>query len=106
MENTAQNRRKQGYMTFYTKVIAVKKRRLIIKEKRKRNIDLTFRVSEQERGLIMEKMKLAGIRNMRAYLLKMAVDGYVLRLDLSDVRDMVFLLRNATNNINQVISRV
>jgi hypothetical protein len=53
----------------------------------------------------MEKMKLAGIRNMRAYLLKMAVDGYVLRLDLSDVRDMVFLLRNATNNINQIARR-
>lgn len=79
---------------------------VIIKEKRNRNVHLTFRVTEQERDLIEEKMKLANIRNMRAYLLKMAVDGYVLRLDLSAVRDMVSLLRNATTNLNQIARRV
>lgn len=63
-------------------------------------------VSEREREVIEEKMKLAGIRNMRAYLLKMAIDGYVIRLDLSDVREMVSLLGNATNNLNQIARRV
>lgn len=63
-------------------------------------------VSEREREVIEEKMKLAGIRNMRAYLLKMAIDGYVIRLDLSDVREMVSPLGNATNNLNQIARRV
>ena len=63
-------------------------------------------VSEKERELIEEKMKLAGIQNMRAYLLKMAIDGCVIRLDLSDVRDLVSLLRNSTNNLNQIARRV
>lgn len=45
--------------------------------KRSRNLNMSFRVSEQERAMIEKKMELAGIRSLRAYLLKMAVDGYV-----------------------------
>lgn len=73
--------------------------------KRNRDVPIFFRVSEQERKLLEEKMELAGIQNMRAYLLKMAIDGYVIRVDLSDVKDMVTLLRNATNNLNQIAKR-
>jgi hypothetical protein len=73
---------------------------------RSRGVALTFRVSEKERELIYEKMKLARIGNIRAYLLKMAVDGYVVQLDLADVKEMVRLLRNATNNLNQISKRV
>lgn len=73
---------------------------------RTKNINLHFMVSEAERDLIKQKMKLANIQNMRAYLLKMAVDGYVIRMDLSDVHDLVSLLRNATNNLNQIARRV
>ena len=73
---------------------------------RKRNINIAFRVTEEERELIYEKMKLAGISSVRAYLLKMAIDGYVIQLDLADVRDMVKLLSNATNNLNQIARRV
>ena len=63
-------------------------------------------MTSEERRLIIEKMELAGIRNLRAYMLKMALDGYVLQLDLSEVREMVSLLRNATNNLNQIARRV
>lgn len=73
---------------------------------RNRNLNVSFRVSEQERELIEKKMKLAGIRSLRAYLLKMAVDGYVVQLDLSQVQEMVSLLRTATNNLNQIARRV
>lgn len=64
-----------------------------------------MRVTEAERDLIAEKMAVANIRNREAYLRKMAMDGYVVRLDLADVRKMVFLLQNATNNLNQVARR-
>ena len=66
---------------------------------------LNFRVTEKERDLIMEKMTAAGIRNKEAYLRKMALDGYIIRLDLTDVREMTRLLSNATNNLNQIAKR-
>jgi len=51
-------------------------------------------------------MKAAGIINREAYLRKMALDGYIVRLDLTDVRKMVSLLGNATSNLNQIARRV
>ena len=50
-------------------------------------------------------MAAAGISNKEAYLRKMVLDGYILRLDLSDVREMTRLLSNATNNLNQIAKR-
>jgi len=73
--------------------------------KRARNVSLTFRVTENEREIIEDRMKQTGITNMRAYLLKMAIDGYILQVDLSDIKELIFLLRNATNNINQIAKR-
>lgn len=72
---------------------------------RKRGVMLAARVSEEERDLIARRMEQAGVRSLRAYLLKMAVDGYVVNLDLSDVREMVSLLRRCSNNLNQIARR-
>ncbi|MBE6081384.1 plasmid mobilization relaxosome protein MobC [Acidilutibacter cellobiosedens] len=74
--------------------------------KRKRNIQLHFMVSEQERKLIEEKMEQLGTKNLGAYLRKMAVDGYVIHLDLSDIRELVTLLRRTSNSLNQLTKRV
>lgn len=73
--------------------------------KRKRDIVVTFHVSEQERDLVAQKMAAANIINREAYLRKMVLDGYVLRLDLAAVNEMVRLLSNATNNMNQITKR-
>lgn len=62
-------------------------------------------VTEHERSLIAQKMEQAGVRNMGAYIRKQAIDGFVIRLDLSDVREMVRLLRITSNNMNQVAKR-
>ena len=70
-----------------------------------RNITLKIRVSEAERDLLAEKMAAAGIRNREAYFRKMVCDGYIVRLDLTDVREMVRLLSNATSNLNQIAKR-
>jgi len=75
-------------------------------KKRSRNIRYFFYVSEKERDLIVEKMELAGIQNREAYLRKMSLDGYIIKLDLSSVNELVKLLRNATNNLNQIARRV
>lgn len=71
----------------------------------KRNICVKVRLAESERDLIAEKMALAGIRNREAYIRKMILDGYIVRVDLGDVRKMVQLLSNATSNLNQIAKR-
>ena len=75
---------------------------MIIIAKRNRKIEIKIRVDEAEASLIREKMKVAHLHNREAYLRKMALDGYVIRLDLADVKKMVALLSNATNNLNQI----
>ena len=77
----------------------------MIIQNRSRKVLINFRVSEDENALIAEKMEAAGIRNKESYLRKMVLDGYVLRIDFSDVRELSRLLRNATNNLNQVAKR-
>ena len=72
---------------------------------RKRNVQLHFMVTERERSLIDEKMAQLGTKNMGAYLRKMAIDGYVIHLDLSDIRELVSLLRRTGNNLNQLTKR-
>ena len=50
-------------------------------------------------------MEELGIRSMGAYLRKMALDGYCIKLDLSDVKELVSLLRKCSNNLNQYAKR-
>lgn len=75
-------------------------------ENRKRPVRLNLRVSEQERKMIEKKMEQAGTDNMNSYLRKMAIDGYVVRLDLPELRDMVSLLRRLSASLNQIAKRV
>jgi len=73
---------------------------------RRRSIRMMFFLDEAEAALLKEKMAEAGIRNREAYIRKMVLDGYVLKLDFSDVRRMVWLLSNSSNNLNQIARRV
>ena len=66
---------------------------------------INFAVTEREREMIDQRMALTGMTNRRAYLLKMALEGQVVRLELDSVKEMVRLLSNATNNINQIAKR-
>jgi len=72
---------------------------------RKRNIQLCFWVDEKEREMIYERMKEARVSSLRAYLLKMALTGHIIRVELDSVNEMIRLLSNATNNINQIAKR-
>lgn len=72
---------------------------------RKRDIQLKFRVTLQERELIEQKMAQLGTLNMAAYLRKIAIDGYVVRLDLPELKELVSMLRYTSNNRNQFTNR-
>lgn len=71
-----------------------------------RTIPLYFKVSPEEKARIDEKMEQLGIHNRRAYLRKMAVDGYAVRVDMADFKALVSLLRICSNNLNQIAKRV
>ena len=73
---------------------------------RKRPIQVKFRVTPEERELISKRMKQAGTINMAAYLRKMAIDGYVVKLELPELRERISMLRRYNNNLNQIARRV
>ena len=73
---------------------------------RNRNVQIIFWVSEAEKGMIEEKMAQAGMRNLSAFLRRIAIDGMIVRLELPELKEMVSLLRYASNNINQIARRM
>ena len=73
--------------------------------KRKRDIHYHFCLNEEEVALIRERMTVLGVTSMGAYARKMMIDGYHINVDLSDVRELVSLLRRCSNNLNQIARR-
>ncbi|MEY8433895.1 plasmid mobilization relaxosome protein MobC [Lachnospiraceae bacterium 48-42] len=71
----------------------------------KKSIRVEFVMSEQEAELVKGRMAELGITNLSAYLRKMAVDGYIIHLDMSDIQEMIRLLRICSNNLNQYARR-
>lgn len=70
--------------------------------KRRRGVPLYVWVSEAEYDTIRQRMEEAGTQNLSAYIRKMALNGFVLNVDLSPVRELVSLQRRCANNLNQV----
>ena len=70
-----------------------------------RTVGLFTKVSPEEKEVIDKKMALLGTTNLRAYLRKMAVDGYIVQLDMSSVVELVKLLRSISSNVNQIAKR-
>jgi len=73
---------------------------------RLRKIMLTFYVTHQEKEHIKKKMALMKVRNMSAYLRKMAIDGYLLQVDYSCFDKIAEDLTGVSRNINQIAKRV
>lgn len=73
---------------------------------RNRGILLKFYVSEKELEQIRMKMEQYSTNNLSAYLRKIAIDGYVVNLELPELGEMVSLLRRSSNNLNQLTRRV
>lgn len=71
----------------------------------KKTVRVEFVMSEQEAKLVKGRMAELGITNLSAYLRKMAVDGYIIHLDMSDIQEMIRLLRICSNNLNQYTRR-
>ncbi|MCL2492881.1 MAG: MobC family plasmid mobilization relaxosome protein [Clostridiales bacterium] len=73
---------------------------------RERKVLMKFFVTEQERDMIFEKMGLLNTENLSAYLRKMAIDGYIINVDYSDIKKMTAEIQKTGVNVNQIARRV
>ena len=73
---------------------------------RKRNIQMKFWVTEEEKRLIDEKMAQLQTKRIGAYLRKMAIDVYIIQVDTTDIKEMTKALGSIGRNINQIAKRV
>lgn len=72
----------------------------------KREAAILIRMSETELAQIRERMEEFGTTNMSAFIRKMAIDGYVVKLELPELKEMTRLLASYSNNLNQIAKRV
>ena len=66
------------------------------------NEEIKFRISPKDKAKIQAKMKQANISNMSAYIRKMAIDGMIIRLQISEIKELLRLMRIFGNNLNQI----
>lgn len=64
-----------------------------------RKTQLHFVVSEQELGQIRQRMEECSVTNLSAFLRKMALDGYIIHLDMTELQELTRLLRICSNNL-------
>ena len=64
-------------------------------------VRIFVKMTPEEKAKIRERMSEAGFKNLSAYVRKMLLNGYVINLDLSDVKEVLRLLRISSNNLNQ-----
>ena len=73
---------------------------------RKRNIQMKFYVTEEEKRLIDGKMKLLPTQRYGTYLRKMAIDGYIICTDTADIKAFTKELSAIGRNINQIAKKL
>ena len=73
-------------------------------EKKNRTIHYSFKAEED--AIIQRKMKTFGITNQSAFIRAMALNGYVLKLDLPELHHAVRLMGSLSNNVNQIARRI
>ncbi len=75
-------------------------------ENRKRNVQVIIRMTEEERTLVEEKMKLLPTKNLSAFARKMLIDGYIILLDTPEIKAHTAQLQKIGVNINQIAHRL
>ena len=69
---------------------------------RNRSRQVKFWVSDEEYALLQKKLKAAGGVNQGAYIRKMILDGYIVNLDIPELKEIIRLLSITSNNVNQM----
>ena len=69
-------------------------------------MQIIIRVTEEERALIEEKMQQIPTLNLSAYARKMLIDGYIIKLDIQEVKGHTAQLQKIGVNVNQIAKRI
>ena len=77
-----------------------------MRENQKQTIHCGFRVTPDEAAIIEQKMAAAGVKNRSAFFRAMVLNGYLLRLDLPELRKAARLMGRLSNNVNQIARRM
>ena len=83
-------------------MIVPKKERELLPPERKRDKQLKIWVSQEELDMIHQKMAEFGTPNMGAFVRKMVIDGYIVKLDIPELKEIIRLLGPIGNNLNQM----
>ena len=67
---------------------------------------ILIKMTPEDINAIKAKMEQAGIKNRSAYIRKMARDGYVIMLDLSDIKEVIRLLRINSDTLNLCAEKI
>lgn len=81
-------------------------RRVFIKDTKEKMTAIYFKLTERERQLIEQKMELARVHNMSAYIRKMCIDGYTIKLQITELSQCSRYLHAIANNVNQIAKKV
>ena len=73
---------------------------------KKKASGIYFKISDEDRQLIEQRMALMGVQNMSAYIRKMCIDGYIVNLQIPELTECAKLLRYTSNNVNQIARQV
>lgn len=72
---------------------------------KEKNKAIYMKVSPEELQKIHERMESVGIQNLSSYMRKMALNGYVINLDMTDMKEVLRLMKISSNNLNQYVKK-
>ena len=87
-------------------MIIPKRERILLPPERKRDKQLKIWVSQEELDMIHKKMAEFGTSNMGAFVRKMVIDGYIVKLDIPELKEIIRLLSPIGNNVNQMARKL
>ena len=73
---------------------------------RKRPVRVKTYLTEEELKMVHKRMAQMGTTNREAYMRKMALDGYILRLEIPELNEYVALQRVYSRRFNEIAKRV
>ena len=87
-------------------MIIPKREQILFPPERKRDKQLKIWVSQEELDMIHEKMAEFGTSHMGAFVRKMVIDGYILKLEIPELKEVIRLLDPIGNNVNQMARKL
>ena len=87
-------------------MISSERERILFPPERKRDKQLKIWVSQEELDMIHQKMEEFGTHHMGAFVRKMVIDGYILKLEIPELKEVIRLLGPIGNNVNQMARKL